>query len=187
MLTGKMSTMRRIGAPVAVTVRRDRPVAFLWCGRRYRVSVLGTWDHWYAKRTDWRAVTRDHHVFDLYQEARTGAWVLDIAYDWYTRRPVPAIARVDIFEWDPGETTPSLLGTVRMLPNGHLEYDPPGDEGIEELVEEELRWDDAFGRERRPLTNAELLAHLPLRSMGYTWAEAYNAHGDPVDCRGVRP
>jgi len=43
--------MRRIGAPVAVTVRRGRPVAYLWRGQRYRVSVLGTWhlmDRWWG-------------------------------------------------------------------------------------------------------------------------------------------
>jgi hypothetical protein len=81
--------MRRIGAPVAVTVSRHRPVAFQRRGQRYRISVLGTWhlmDRWWdaqrhANRTYWRMVTPDHQVFELYQEASTGAWVLDVVQD----------------------------------------------------------------------------------------------------------
>jgi hypothetical protein len=81
--------MRRIGAPVAVTVSNSRPVAFLWRGQRYRVSVLGSWhlmDRWWdshlhANRTYWRVVTADFQVFELYQEASTGAWVLDVVQD----------------------------------------------------------------------------------------------------------
>ncbi len=55
---------------------------------------------------------------------------------------------------------------------------------MEELVEE-CRADYAFGREWRRLTDAELLAHLPLRSLGYTWAEAYDANGNLVDTSGI--
>jgi hypothetical protein len=81
--------MRRIGAPVAVTVSKGRPVAFLWRGQRYRIAVLGTWhlmDRWWdaqqhANRTYWRVVTADFQVFELYQEASTGAWVLDVVQD----------------------------------------------------------------------------------------------------------
>jgi hypothetical protein len=51
--------------------------------------VLGTWqlmDRWWdpqrhADRTYWRAVSADHQVFELYQEASTGAWVLDVVQD----------------------------------------------------------------------------------------------------------
>ena len=34
-----------------------------------------------ADRTYWRVVTRDHQVFELYQEASTSAWVLDVVHD----------------------------------------------------------------------------------------------------------
>jgi hypothetical protein len=105
---------------------------------------------------------------------------------FYTTRPVPAIARVEIRadNLDRSATTTSkLLGTIRMIA-GHLECDPPS-EAMEELVED-LRYDYAFGREWRRLTDAELLAHLPLRPMGYTWAEAYDADGHPVDVSGIR-
>jgi hypothetical protein len=43
-------------------------------------------DRWWdaerhADRTYWRVVTRDHQVFELYQEASTSAWVLDVIQD----------------------------------------------------------------------------------------------------------
>ena len=43
-------------------------------------------DRWWdpqrrADRTYWRVVTRDYQVFELYQEASTGAWVLDVVQD----------------------------------------------------------------------------------------------------------
>ncbi|HEX9413959.1 MAG TPA: hypothetical protein VF916_10695 [Ktedonobacterales bacterium] len=40
------------------------------------------WDaQWHANRTYWRVVTADFQVFELYQEASTGAWVLDVVQD----------------------------------------------------------------------------------------------------------
>jgi hypothetical protein len=43
-------------------------------------------DRWWdvqrhANRTYWRVVTADFQVFELYQEASTGAWVLDVVQD----------------------------------------------------------------------------------------------------------
>ena len=93
---------RRYGEPVRVTLAQaghaaqqhggergeTRPTSFTWRGRRYWVSVLGTWRlraHWWreqpAERTYYRVVTADHQVFELYHEAVSGAWVLDTCQD----------------------------------------------------------------------------------------------------------
>lgn len=95
---------RRYGDPVRVTLAQAgqvgqatqagdglgerRPTSFTWRGRRYWVSVLGTWrlrTQWWreqpADRTYYRVVTADHQVFELYHDAASSVWVLDVCQD----------------------------------------------------------------------------------------------------------
>jgi uncharacterized protein DUF6504 len=66
----------RYGYAITVTLRRGRPVAFVWRGLEWRVQVIGRWklqDRWgYAQRRAerwyWRVMTADFQVFELYHE-----------------------------------------------------------------------------------------------------------------------
>jgi hypothetical protein len=80
---------RRYGEPVAVEAVGGRPAAFTWRGRRRAVVVIGDWrlvarwwdSRWATNRTYYRVQTRDWQVFELYHDAATGAWVLDVCQD----------------------------------------------------------------------------------------------------------
>lgn len=100
--------------------------------------------------------------------------------DTLTTPPLPQIARVVVGD-DSG-----IVGTIMPSPRGgglHLDGDVAA---LRDLLEE-LRYDYAYGRVWRRLTNAELLAHLPLRLRYSThaWAEAYDAAGNPVDTSSI--
>lgn len=97
-----------------------------------------------------------------------------------TWRPLPAIAYVVI-----GDTS-GPIGTLRPTNRGGgLQFD--GDVGALRDLLTDCRYDYAYGREWRRLSNAELLAHLPLRlrSSTHAWAEAYDAAGQYVDTSGI--
>lgn len=97
-----------------------------------------------------------------------------------TQRPLPPIARVVV-----GDST-GIIGTATPTHRGsglHLDGDVTA---LRDLLNE-CRYDYAYGRAWRRLTNAELLAHLPLRLRysTYAWAEAYDAAGTWVDTSGI--
>lgn len=95
----------------------------------------------------------------------------------HSRSVLPAISRVVV-----GDTT-GILGTITPTTRGGgLHLEGPDVDGLRDLLTD-CRYDYAYGREWRRLTNAELLAHLPLRLRFSThaWATAYDATGDPVD------
>ena len=96
------------------------------------------------------------------------------------RPRLPAIAYVVI-----GDSR-APIGTVRPTNRGAgLQLE--GDTLTLRALLEECREDYAYGRAWRRLTNAELLAHLPLRLRFSThvWAEAYDAAGQYVDTSGI--
>jgi hypothetical protein len=64
--------------------------AFTWRGVRYPVAdLLGSWhlqDKWWEReghsdRRYWRVQTPDFGVYELYHDAVSGAWVLDVVQD----------------------------------------------------------------------------------------------------------
>ncbi len=80
----------RYSAPIAVELAPDgQPEALTWRGRRYAVQVIGTWKlatGWWdpaqhTDRTYWRVETAGHEVFELYHDAVSGAWILDVVQD----------------------------------------------------------------------------------------------------------
>lgn len=90
---------------------------------------------------------------------------------------LPPIARVVV-----GDST-GIMGTITpSTRGGGLHMEGPDVAGLRDLLAD-CRFDYAYGRQWRRLTNAELLAHLPLRLRYSThaWAEAYDAAGNPVD------
>jgi hypothetical protein len=78
----------RYGHEITVTLRRGRPVAFVWRGLEYDVQVIGRWklrDRWWdkerhAERWYWRVMMADFQVFELYHENGV-RWVLDVVQD----------------------------------------------------------------------------------------------------------
>jgi hypothetical protein len=97
----------RYGHPVKVRRRADgSPASFRWRDARYPVAeVFSTWhlmDRWWERpvnpatatdslrhgqqdRTYYRVCCRGtagEQVFDLYHDAVTNQWVLDVAHDW---------------------------------------------------------------------------------------------------------
>lgn len=93
---------RRYGQPVSVTLKQGMPASFRWRGCRYPIAeVFATWhlvDRWWEvrpsadlstrtgaqNRTYYRVCCRGpagEQVFDLYHDAVTNQWVLDIIHD----------------------------------------------------------------------------------------------------------
>jgi hypothetical protein len=61
-----------------VTLRRGRPVAFIWHGHERQAQVIGRWNkERHAERWYWRVMTADFQVFELYRENGV-RWVLDV-------------------------------------------------------------------------------------------------------------
>jgi Domain of unknown function (DUF6504) len=79
----------RYAEPIGVTLVRARPAAFTWRGRRYTVTVIGTWHlmaRWWqpsdaSDRTYYRLQTPDFQVFEIYHDAIPDTWILDVCHD----------------------------------------------------------------------------------------------------------
>lgn len=55
------------------------------------------------------------------------------------------------------------------------------DPGLLQAVVEEYRGDQAYGREWRLLTDAEMIEHLPRRLTGQRYAVALDANDEPLE------
>ena len=80
----------RYGAPIEVELTSDgQPEALTWRGLHYAVQIIGIWklrDRWWdpAQHTDrayYRCQTADQQVFEVYHDAVSGAWILDVVQD----------------------------------------------------------------------------------------------------------
>jgi hypothetical protein len=88
MLSEEGGMAHRYGHAITVTLRRGRPVAFVWRGLEYDVRVIGRWklqDRWWdpighADRTYWRVITPALGVYELLCENGV-RWVLDVVQD----------------------------------------------------------------------------------------------------------
>lgn len=81
---------RRYHEPITVVVKQGQLTAFTWRQRRYTVAtVLGTWrlaTRWWqpgalVDRHYHRVQTPDWQIFELYHDADSGAWMLDVCQD----------------------------------------------------------------------------------------------------------
>lgn len=80
-----------------------------------------------------------------------------------------------------GDVWETPWGIVRYdVERDCLVYDSDDPESLWEFIEE-YRVDRAYGRERRRLTDAELIEHLPRRLTGHTYATALDEHDEPLD------
>ena len=91
----------RYGLPIAVDVGADgAPLAFTWRGERYPVlQVLSRWhllDRWWVSpvsvalgheargpsdRTYYRLLVPNQQIFEVYYDAASHVWVLDVVQD----------------------------------------------------------------------------------------------------------
>jgi hypothetical protein len=71
-----------------------------------------------------------------------------------------------------------VYGTVEYTPERGLVYDT---EQVRDLVEEELRYDLAYGYEWRDLTDEEIPEHVFMRLTGRVHAVALDEHDEPSD------
>lgn len=80
-----------------------------------------------------------------------------------------------------GNAQETLEGVVRYdVARDRLVYESDDPELLQAVVEE-YRVDQAYGREWRPLTDAEFIEHLPRRLTGQLYAVALDEHDEPLD------
>jgi hypothetical protein len=95
MLAEDRAVAHRYGEVIRVEITESAPgegylYAFTWRGMRYPVvDIVGNWhlqDKWWERerqsdRHYWRVQTPDFGVYELYHDAVSGVWVLDVVQD----------------------------------------------------------------------------------------------------------